>query len=177
MTVTSATPTVEQTTQHLHVSWVEYGKLGERLAVIIHESKYEFDHILCIARGGMFIGDTLSRIFDKPLAVISACSYEGVGDMERGSLSIASHITMATKTLGAKVLLVDDLVDSGATIAALKESVEEKYPESEFRTAVLWKKTCSSFTPDFCVDTVTGNVWIHQPFEKYDDVTPESLVL
>ena len=35
----------------------------------------EFDQILCLARGGMRPGDVLSRVFDKPLAIMSTSSY------------------------------------------------------------------------------------------------------
>ena len=35
----------------LHVSWDEYNTLVEKLALIVHESGYDFDQIICIARG------------------------------------------------------------------------------------------------------------------------------
>lgn len=173
MSISVEQPTiVKKPTEHLHVSYEEYGKLGERLAKIIHDSKWEFDQILCIARGGMLIGDQLSRIFDKPLAITSANSYDG--DVQ-GELTISAKIAMATATLGKKVLLVDDLVDSGATLAAIKQSVEQQFPGVEIKTGVLWKKSCSTFDPDYYADTVEENVWIHQPFEAYDSVSPENL--
>ena len=54
--------------KHLYVSWDEYHMLIERLALKVHASGWEFDQILCLARGGMRPGDVLSRVFDKPLA-------------------------------------------------------------------------------------------------------------
>ena len=59
---------------HLHVSWDQYHKLIEKLALQVHESGWEFDEILCLARGGMRVGDVLSRIFDKPLGVLFTSS-------------------------------------------------------------------------------------------------------
>ena len=56
--------------KHLYVSWDEYHQLIERLALKIHASGWEFDQILCLARGGMRPGDVLSRIFDKPLGIM-----------------------------------------------------------------------------------------------------------
>jgi len=43
----------------LHVSWEEYNTLVEKLALKVHESGYDFDQIICIARGGMRVGDVL----------------------------------------------------------------------------------------------------------------------
>jgi hypoxanthine phosphoribosyltransferase len=59
----------------LHVSWDEYHGLIERLAVIVHDSGYAFDALLCLARGGMRVGDVISRLFQVPLAVLATSSY------------------------------------------------------------------------------------------------------
>ena len=60
--------------KHLYVSWDEYHLLIERLALKVHHSGWEFDQILCLARGGMRPGDVLSRVFDKPLAIMRSTS-------------------------------------------------------------------------------------------------------
>ena len=57
--------------EHLYVEWDEYHRLIERLALQIHDSGYRFDAILCLARGGLRIGDVLSRIYDRPLAILA----------------------------------------------------------------------------------------------------------
>ena len=48
----------------LHVSWDEYNALVERLALQVHESGWQFNQIICIARGGLRVGDVLSRIYE-----------------------------------------------------------------------------------------------------------------
>lgn len=58
----------------LHVTWDDYHQAIERLAAAIHDSGWRFNQIVCIARGGLRIGDTLSRIFKLPLAIISTQS-------------------------------------------------------------------------------------------------------
>ena len=45
--------------KHLYVSWDEYHLLIERLAIQVHKSGWEFDQILCLARGGLRPGDVL----------------------------------------------------------------------------------------------------------------------
>ena len=59
------------TDKDLWVSWDEYHHAIEALALMVHESGWRFDHVLCLARGGMRPGDIFSRIFDVPLAILS----------------------------------------------------------------------------------------------------------
>ena len=39
---------------------------------------------------------------------------------------------------------------------------------SELRSAVIWTKGVSSYTPDYYVELLQSSPWIHQPFELYD---------
>ena len=73
----------------LVVTWDQYNALLERLALIVHQSGYEFNQIVCIARGGMRVGDVLSRIYETPLAILSTHSYAAEGGTVRGELVIA----------------------------------------------------------------------------------------
>jgi uncharacterized protein len=45
----------------------------------------------------------------------------------------------------------------------------------EVRSAVLWYKECSAIAPDYYVDHLVDNPWIHQPFEMYEQMQPEDL--
>ena len=163
-------------TTHLHVSWDEYHAAIERLAIGLRDSGREFSQIICIARGGMRVGDVLSRVFQVPLAIMSTRSYTGDVGMLRGEIMVACHITMTTDSLGDQVLLVDDLVDSGITLEAVKRHLLNEYPEvKSVCTAVIWYKACSSVVPDFYASYLPESPWIHQPFEKYDAMTPADL--
>jgi hypoxanthine phosphoribosyltransferase len=160
----------------LSVTWEQYNALVERLALVVFDSGYEFNQIICIARGGMRVGDVLSRIYDTPLAILSTHSYAAEGGTVRGELVIAEHMTMTSPRLGDRVLLVDDMVDSGHTLAAVARALPERWPVIRTcKTAVLWWKACSAVEPDFCVDYLADNPWIHQPFEVYDTLRPAEL--
>ena len=111
----------------LNISWDEYHQSIELLAEKIATSKWEFNQIICIARGGLRVGDILSRIFDRPLAIIAASSYDD--RRERGKLSIGSKIAMTTDKLGSRILLVDDLVDSGVTLEQVAKLLHQNHPE------------------------------------------------
>ena len=74
------------------------------------------------------------------------------------------------------MLLVDDMVDSGHTLAAVYKELPLRFPHiADIRTAVLWYKACSVFKPDYYVDYLPDNPWIRQPFEVYDTLSPEGL--
>ncbi|MSQ19508.1 MAG: phosphoribosyltransferase [Betaproteobacteria bacterium] len=160
----------------LYVSWTDYNRTIERLAANVHRSGWTFNQIVCIARGGLRVGDALSRIFDAPLAIISTASYVGGADNVRGEIVVAKHMTMTTDSIGDAVLLVDDLVDSGATLEVVKKHVASIHPHiRDIRTAVLWYKGCSQVKPDYYVDFLPENPWIHQPFEPYEQMKPADL--
>ena len=100
----------------LYVSWSEYHQKIEQLAVKIYQSNWQFDQIICLAKGGLRVGDILSRIYKLPLGILATSSYTGEGKQTRGNLTVAQHLTMTSNDLGSHILLVDDLVDSGVTI-------------------------------------------------------------
>jgi len=163
--------------KHLYVSYDEYHNLIEKLALKIHLSGWQFDTILCLARGGMRPGDILSRIFDKPLAIMSTSSYRAEAGTVQGHLDIARYITTPKGEIAGRVLLVDDLADSGHTLRAVENTLKQHYsPITELRTAVIWTKGVSVFKPDYSVDYLSTNPWIHQPFEGYDSMRPEALL-
>ena len=161
----------------LWVTWAQYDDLIEQLAVQIQQSGFRFDQILCLARGGMRIGDVLSRVFNVPLAILATSSYRGTQGTEQGALHIAQHVTSSAGPLSGNILLVDDLVDSGVTFAAVCEHLLQAFPLiASLKTAVLWQKPSSTVKPDYVVSVLAGNPWIHQPFEHYDTVTLPELV-
>ena len=45
----------------------------------------------------------------------------------------------------------------------------------ELRSAVIWVKGVSSYTPDYYVEMLPTSPWIHQPFEEYDNLRPDGL--
>ena len=163
--------------KHLYVSYDEYHNLIEKLAIKIFQSSWEFDTILCLARGGMRPGDILSRVFNKPLAIMSTSSYRSDAGTVQGNLDIAHYITTPKGEIAGKVLLVDDLADSGHTLNAVIQQLKNNYkPIIELRSAVIWTKAVSTFVPDYCVDFLPTNPWIHQPFESYDSLRPAQLI-
>ncbi|MFN7835517.1 MAG: phosphoribosyltransferase [Burkholderiaceae bacterium] len=163
-------------TEPLKVGWEQYHRLIERLALQIHDSGWAFDTVLGLARGGLRVADVLSRIFKKPLAVVAASSYRDENGTVQGDLYISARIATTASKIGPRVLLVDDLADSGRTLAMVAPHLKNAENGIEaVRTAVLWLKGISAFRPDYFVESLPDNPWIHQPFEYYDMITPDAL--
>ena len=159
----------------LYISWLEYHHKIETLAVKIYQSNWQFDHIVCLAKGGLRVGDILCRLYDKPLAILTTASYGGENNQERGKIRFSSHLS-AIESIGDRILLVDDLVDSGISLAESVNWLDREYGDriKDLRTAVIWYKSTSVKTPDYYVDYLADSPWIHQPFEKYEDVSISS---
>lgn len=153
----------------LVVSWDEYHRLVEDLALLVHRSGWRIDSLLCLARGGLRVGDVLSRLFRVPLSILAASSYREAGGTRQGELDIAEFITSTQGDPGGHLLLVDDLADSGRTLGAVAGHLRTRYPGiTEIRTAVIWTKGSSRFEPDYRVLHLPHDPWIVQPFEVYD---------
>ena len=116
--------------------------------------------IVCINRCWLVLGRILSEYMQKPLSVISARSYQGreKRDLEIGSISVIENIE-------GKILLVDDIVDSWATLEGVCKNVRMLKNINELKTAILIRKPQSSFTPDYYV--LEYPRWIIFPYEIY----------
>lgn len=153
----------------LFISWKTYYDSIEQLAYQINRSNWQFTHLVAIAKGGLRIGDTFSRIFDRPLAILSASSYYGELYRQQEKVKIAPELS-SIEPISPKVLLVDDLVDSGETVLEVKEWLKEHYPHiEEIKLAVLWYKQKSKVVPDYYIKIIPNHSWVHQPFEKYEN--------
>ena len=160
----------------LHISWDEYNRLVEKLALKVWQSGWNFDAVVCVARGGLRIGDVFSRLFDKPLGVVFTSSYREDEGKRRGELHIGEQLASAGALPGPHWLLTDDLADSGATLVQLVPALLARHPHAkQIRTAVLWRKGASIAQPDYAVEHLPSNPWIHQPFEEYDHMRPGDL--
>ena len=164
----------------LIITYEDYNSAVENLALEIVKN-YEPRVLVGIMRGAAPIIDILSRIFKLPTAYVVIQSYSGdTVQNKQGELIFARDIiAIASNENFKKVLLVDDLSDTGLTLNKsidwLKEYDPIKNYIDEIKTACLWKKKSSSFTPDFCPILLENDPWIVQPSEYYDEVDIESL--
>ena len=167
--------------EKLIITFDQYTKIVEKLAIEIHKN-YKPTVLVGIMRGAAPILDILSRILKLPIAYIVIQSYSGKGmEDKQGQLMFAREISsLAENKDFNKVLLVDDLSDTGLTlnksIEWLKAYVPTKNFIKEVKTACLWKKKSSTFEPDFCAIKLDSDPWIVQPTEHYEELSLEEII-
>tara|TARA_Y100000385_G_C13012491_1_gene602351 strand:+ start:371 stop:844 length:474 start_codon:yes stop_codon:yes gene_type:complete len=148
----------------------------ETLAVKV--SNYDFNQIVCIAKGGLRVGDILQRIYNVPLAIMSVESYQGDGNKKKqGGIVFGNSLAKTTSNLGNKVLLVDDLCDSGTTMKKCEHWLLHYHGFfiEDIRTCSLWLKEKSVYRPNYYVEFYKNSPWIHQPMEIYETMTIDEL--
>jgi len=164
----------------LVISFNEYVDIVEKLTIEVNKS-YKPTVLIGIMRGAAPIIDILSRILKLPTAYLVIQSYQGKGmEDKQGDLMFARDISSIAKNKDfQRILLVDDLSDTGLT---LNKSIEwlKKYEPikdyiKEIKTACLWKKKSSTFTPDFCPVMLDSDPWIVQPTEHFEEIRIEDI--
>ena len=165
----------------LIITFDEYIKIVEKLAIQIHKH-YKPTVLVGIMRGAAPILDILSRILKLPTAYIVIQSYSGEGlEDKQGRLMFAREISSLAESKDyKKVLLVDDLSDTGLTLNKSIEWLRNYGPTKDFiddvKTACLWKKKSSTFEPDFCPIRLDSDPWIVQPTEHYEEISIEEIM-
>ncbi|QCT94190.1 phosphoribosyltransferase [Caminibacter mediatlanticus TB-2] len=108
---------------------------------------YNADALLAIARGGLTLGHFLAeRLNTREVYAINAISYEG--DKKLGYVKIFNLPNLKHKK---KIVLVDDISDSGETLKAVKELITKTYPQIEIKTATIFYKEKTKVMPDFYI--------------------------
>ena len=168
-------------TNKLIVTFEEYNKIVEKLAILIHQN-YKPTVLVGIMRGAAPIIDILSRILKLPIAYIVIQSYSGNGTEDKqGELMFAREISsLANNEDFKRVLLIDDLSDTGLTLNKSIEWLKNYGPTKDFikevKTACLWKKKSSTFEPDFCPIKLNSDPWIVQPTEHYEEISIKKII-
>ena len=167
--------------EKLIINFEEYLTTVEKLAIEIHKN-FKPTVLVGIMRGAAPIIDILSRIFKLPTAYIVIQSYSGEGmEDKQGDLVFARDISsIAHNKDFERVLLVDDLSDTGLTLNKSIEWLKNYKPIKDYikevKTACLWKKKSSSFTPDFCPVRLKNDPWIVQPTEHFEELNIDQII-
>lgn len=120
------------------LTWDEFGEACRDLAGSVWDSGFRPDIIVCVARGGLLPAGSIGYALDiKSLLVLNVEFYTGIGTTlldPRLVDPVPDNHGMARK----RVLIVDDVADSGRTLKFVHEICEQY--ASEIRTAVLYEK-------------------------------------
>lgn len=142
-----------------------------KLIAMIEHSDFEFDRIVGIAKGGLHVSAPLVSHFQKPHEEITISYYHSGVDY--------TYVDQPLLDLGdfdpteSKFLLVDDLVDSGATLNRFKKEFNLEQGE-DFRMAVLHWNPEGEFgqKPDFYVEEKYYR-WIVYPWNVDEEMKKE----
>lgn len=136
----------------------------EQIADIVAQLKTSvesqgFDAIVGVTRGGLIPATMLSHQLDIPLypvTITTRHSWDTQPDLEVSHLieKLAQH---------KKILVVDDIADTGLTLSLLKKYIDQHGKTSKYATIIA--KTQSAFTPDFCGVVESSEAWIVFPWE------------
>jgi len=150
-----------------YISWNRFYRLATLLHGRIRASGFEPEVIIGIARGGYMPARVLADLFGvMDLAAVKIEHYHGPRKSRR---AIVRH-PLAADISGKRVLVVDDVSDSGETFGALFEHLATVGIPAELRTAVLHHKLTSSCTPDYHATRVLKWRWISYPWALTEDL-------
>jgi uncharacterized protein len=124
------------------LDWALFGTASRELAEIIAADGYQADIVLAIARGGLFVAGALGYALDvKNLHVANVEFYTGVDER----LPVPIMLPPVPNKLdlsGAKVLVADDVADTGATLKLVRDFCEGEV--ADVRCAVVYEKPRST---------------------------------
>jgi uncharacterized protein len=148
------------------LSWQAFGGASRELAETIAADGFRPDIILAIARGGMFVAGTLGyALAVKNLHLMNVEFYTGEGttlDMPVMLPPVPDAVDFSAK----KVLIADDVADTGKTIELVHEFVKDHVAEA--RTAVIYEKSQSVIKCDYVWRRTEQ--WINFPWSSEDPV-------
>ncbi|MBC8463223.1 phosphoribosyltransferase [Candidatus Bathyarchaeota archaeon] len=151
--------------EFLFLTWDDVQRLSEKVSDLIKDSGYKPDLMIAISRGGFDPARIMSDQLDiRKLASLQIIYYTGLNTrMDEPEVLFPLNAQIE----GLKVLVVDDVSDSGNSLIVVKKYVEEK-GASEVKLATLHHKPWSKFMPDFYAEEVEE--WIIYPWEPRESV-------
>jgi len=146
-------------------SWDYIHELCIELAEQIESSKYKPDLIVAISRGGWIPGRLMSDLLGK--SDIATIKVEHYVDLykTREKPEITQPLPIDVK--GKRILLVDDLADSGSSLKIVMEYLR-KQGARDVKICALYFKPWSVVVPDFYARET--DAWICFPHETYESI-------
>jgi xanthine phosphoribosyltransferase len=141
-------------THYYTVTWDQLHRDAKALAWRLHE-KGPWTGIVAVTRGGLIPAAIIARELEiRLIESVSIVTYE---DENRGEPTITKHPTAAGD--GTGFLIIDDLVDSGATAKAVRNLL----PAAHFAT--VYAKPAGKAQVDTFITEVSQNTWILFPWD------------
>ncbi len=131
-----------------------YSEFVTDLKTLTSKIDQNFDSIIAIARGGLGLGMMLGEHYNiREVYAINTIGYDGTKKLDEVKVFNVPNLNGAKK-----VLIVDDIVDSGDTLREVLNVLKEQYPTTTFYSASIFYKSTASIAPTWWVKEAT--VWI-----------------
>lgn len=115
---------------------------------------FEPEILLAVARGGLTLSHLMAQALNmRNLYTLNSIHYEGELKLDTFNIFNIPDVSHAKK-----VLIVDDIVDSGETMREILKVLREKFPIVEFKLATLFYKKTAVLQPDYTIRE--ANQWI-----------------
>jgi hypoxanthine phosphoribosyltransferase len=150
------------------LTWSGVAKDAKRLSGAIRSSGFGPDIIVAIGRGGLVPGRIISDFLH--IKDLTAIKVEHWGIAATPDEKAVIRFPLNADIKGKRVLLVDDITDTGDTLRVTLEYLRGFRPQ-EVRTAVLIHKTTSEVVPDYYLRKVTKWRWVIFPWHLWEDLT------
>ena len=148
--------------EHEQLTWELYNDAAKELTATVKGSGFEPDILLGIARGGMFLATSLAYMLDsKALYLVNVEYYEGVDQRMERPVILPPQPDLRDLT-SKKVLLVDDVADTGYTLKAVADLVAAEV--AEVKIVTLYTKPHTVIQPDFAWRSTDR--WIDFPWSE-----------
>jgi len=146
--------------EFLAPTWERIHVESLQLSSKILQSGYYPDVVIGVLRGGYIIARLVTDVIQvEDLGVVEVKFYKGIG--ERAERPIITQ-PLTTDVRGKKVLIIDDVVDSGRTLQVVSEQVRLRGAK-DVKSAVLYYKPKSIIKPDYFI--VETEAWVFFPWE------------
>ncbi len=128
--------------------YYSYEEFVEDTKELIKKSKdFNADVLLGIARGGLTLGHFIGEALNiRNVYTLNSIHYEGTQKLDTFEIFNIPDLTKASK-----VLILDDIVDSGETMVEILKILKQKFPHVEFKLATIFYKKTSLLQPDYSV--------------------------
>ncbi len=150
------------------VSWNRIYQLARRLALTITEAQFQPDVIVAIARGGCIPARIVCDFMDVFNMTSFRIEHYSPGGCKKQYAHLASYLSIDVS--GTKVLVVDDVSDTGDTLELAINHVQSFDP-AQVKIAVLHHKKISTIEPDFYAMKVVKWRWIIYPWAVIEDIS------
>ncbi|MEA2100058.1 MAG: phosphoribosyltransferase family protein [Campylobacterota bacterium] len=143
---------------HYYYSYENFKK--DTNLLIKNSKEFQPEVIVGIARGGLTLSHAMAEGMDiREVQTLRTELYDK--SCKRDELSIFGTCNF---TDIKRVLVVDDISDSGDTLKAIMTHLESKFENIEFKSATLYYKKTSCYEPDFWINEATE--WIDFFWER-----------